>query len=411
MPDVRLGQAAQLDAPGHLLAGQLCECGRERVAYRRIDVAIRPDDEDPTPREFAGEESQQEQRRLVRSVEVVEDEDERTGGRRVLQEARGVIEESEPRSLTLENRLRQVREALSELRNDLSHVGGPGPELRAQRFRRALLHVRAQRLNPRPVGRRAARLPAASDEHSGTANSRLRSEFFREAALADARLTHEQDEASLAGDGRLEASAQLREFRLATDEDSLRLVGRLEWLRLHFCLTEVDRGILLQDRLLELAQRPARLNAEFADEDPPALLIDLERFRLAPGAVEREHQLRAQMLAQRMLSDKPLDLGYQLGVPAQGEISIDAFLETDEAQLLEARDLESGKAVVGELAKRRATPERQRLVQQRRSGFRVDVLGLFAQHLEAIQVQLIVPYAQQIPGRFRLEASLAEHPS
>ena len=42
--------------------------------------------------------------------------------------------------------------------------------------------------------------------------------------------------------------------------------------------------------LLEIA---ARLDAELLHENPAALLVRLERLRLATGAVEREHVLAA----------------------------------------------------------------------------------------------------------------------
>ena len=39
--------------------------------------------------------------------------------------------------------------------------------------------------------------------------------------------------------------------------------------------------VLTEDRLLEPVQGRARLDAEFLDEEPPRLAIDLERFCLA----------------------------------------------------------------------------------------------------------------------------------
>src|SRR5437870_4495066 len=93
--------------------------------------------------------------------------------------------------------------------------------------------VTFSRASSASVAARGSRIVGSTSRYVPTtrirlpASSPLRSEFFREAALADARLTDEQDETSVAGDGRLEASAQFRELRLATDEDSLRLVGRL----------------------------------------------------------------------------------------------------------------------------------------------------------------------------------------
>jgi hypothetical protein len=48
-------------------------------------------------------------------------------------------------------------------------------------------------------------------------------------------------------------------------------------------------------------------------------VLDAERSQvdagLAPGAVEREHQLALEALTQRMLVDQRLELGHQPGVP------------------------------------------------------------------------------------------------
>jgi hypothetical protein len=62
-----------------------------------------------------------------------------------------------------QNRLWQAREQLAQLWQDLREVGSPGTDVRAKRVGLGLPHVRAQRLDPRPVGRHAAGFPAAPD--------------------------------------------------------------------------------------------------------------------------------------------------------------------------------------------------------------------------------------------------------
>ena len=88
--------------------------------------------------------------------------------------------------------------------------------------------------------------------------------------------------------------------------------------------------------------RPERwtgLDPELVDENPARLAEHRERLGLSPAAVEREHELSAQVLAQRVAGDQRLQLGHQGRVAAQFEIRVDARLEPLEAQLLEARDL------------------------------------------------------------------------
>ena len=112
---------------------------------------------------------------------------------------------------------------------------------------------------------------------------------------------------------------------------------------------------------MQLAELAAGLDPELIDERAPRALIGVERLGLAAAPVEGEHQLAAQPLAQRVLGDERLELAGQLGVPAGGEILLDALLDAGEPEILEPRDLGLGEPRVGEIGERRATPERERL--------------------------------------------------
>ena len=61
--------------------------------------------------------------------------------------------------------------------------------------------------------------------------------------------------------------------------------------------------------MLERAQRRRRVEPEARHERPPRRAVGLERVGLAARAVEREHLLAAQALAQRVLRGEPLELG------------------------------------------------------------------------------------------------------
>ena len=76
-----------------------------------------------------------------------------------------------------------------------------------------------------------------------------------------------------------------------------------------------QRRILAQDRLLELLERRARLQAELLHEPRSGRPVDLERLGLAPAAVERQHAQRVKTLAQRVLSGQSLELADELGLP------------------------------------------------------------------------------------------------
>ncbi len=69
---------------------------------------------------------------------------------------------------------------------------------------------------------------------------------------------------------------------------------------------QLERVVLAQHRLLEVAQLLAGLQPELAHEVLTRLAIRGQRVGLPPSAVEREHELTAQPLAQRVLRDESL---------------------------------------------------------------------------------------------------------
>ena len=109
-------------------------------------------------------------------------------------------------------------------------------------------------------------------------------------------------------------------------------------------------------------ERGPGLDAELLEERAPRLLVGVQRVRLAPVAVEREHQLPAQALSQRMLGDQGLELAEKLGVIAELELGVDSLLDHAQPQLLELRDRGLRERVVGEArraaARARAAPPR-----------------------------------------------------
>src|SRR5439155_70847 len=84
-------------------------------------------------------------------------------------------------------------------------------------------------------------------------------------------------------------------------------------------VAEPELGPLHEDAALELAQLVAGLDAELVDERSAGVPVALERVGLAARAVQREHQLRAESLVQRVLGDETLQLADELGVAAEVE--------------------------------------------------------------------------------------------
>ena len=106
-------------------------------------------------------------------------------------------------------------------------------------------------------------------------------------------------------------------------------------------LAQVERGVVGEDPLVQPAQLGAGLDADLLDERRARLPVRLQRLRLPPGAVEREHPLAVQALAQRVLGDQPVELADQLGVAPGRQVGVDRHLGGAQAQLLEAPDLDS----------------------------------------------------------------------
>ncbi len=123
----------------------------------------------------------------------------------------------------------------------------------------------------------------------------------------------------------------------------------------------LERSVLAQDRLLELAQLRAGLEPQLLVERAPSVAVGLERVRLPPGAVESKHELGARALVEGTLGDRRLQLGDELGVAAQLELGVDEIRLGRRAQLLEPRHLEPGEGLVGEVGQRRPAPQPERL--------------------------------------------------
>ena len=121
----------------------------------------------------------------------------------------------------------------------------------------------------------------------------------------------------------------------------------------------VERRVVAQDRLLQLAERRPRLEAELLVEHAPRFPVRLERLGLPAAAVEREHELPAQALVEGVLLDERLELGNEVDVPAEVELGVDQVLRRRQPQLLETGDLDGRERLVDEIGERRAAPERE----------------------------------------------------
>ena len=293
-------------------------------------------------------------------MDVVEDDEQRPISGDPSQEGGGRVEQPEAVGLRVERRrLGHVGEELAELREQLSDVGRAATELLAERCRCPRPGRRSHRLHPRPVGGRASGLPAAAPEDADVQRSRSAGELVGEPTLADARLPREDDELSSTHPRFAEGGLELGELSLAADEERGRRVGRprvgsgARWRGRR----RIEHGFLVEDRALQLLQRAARVDPELVGEHPAGILVRVERLRLPTTAVQGQHELPAQPLAEGVLRQEPLELRDEIALASELELGVESILERGEAQLVEARDLGLGEGLVAEVGQRRPSPE------------------------------------------------------
>ena len=91
------------------------------------------------------------------------------------------------------------------------------------------------------------------------------------------------------------------------------------------------------------SQRPAGGEAELLVENLARLPIGLESIRLPTGAIQGEHELPAQALPQRVVSDQRLELADQVRRLAQGEVRLESLFQGVKSQRFQPGDLRLSK--------------------------------------------------------------------
>ena len=136
---------------------------------------------------------------------------------------------------------------------------------------------------------------------------------------------------------------------------------------------------------------------------------------MAPGAVQREHQLSAQALPRRILRHQSLELRDQPGVPSEGQVGLDPILDRAEAQLREPGYLVAGEVLVGEVGERLTAPQLERgpeLLGRPGGIAAVECLAsLVREPFEPVGVDLIRAYVKRVSPAAGYEDALAQHPA
>ena len=126
-----------------------------------------------------------------------------------------------------------------------------------------------------------------------------------------------------------------------------------------------------QDRRLEIAQLLARFQAEFPHEPVTGAPVRLQRLGTPPAAVQREHELRPEPFAERMLVDQPLHLVHDLGVGAQLQPRVQTQLKGGETGLVEPQRLGGDGRSRWHVGEGGSPPQRQRVGPVRDGAFQI----------------------------------------
>ena len=123
-----------------------------------------------------------------------------------------------------------------------------------------------------------------------------------------------------------------------------------------------ELGGVLQDVLVQLAQRLCGLDAELVDEPSARGLEGRQRVGLPSAAIERQHLQLHQALLEGMRDDQRLQLAQQLAVAAQLQVELDPLDDRGQPLLLQPRALRGEQAVRAHAPQRLTAPDTKRLL-------------------------------------------------
>jgi hypothetical protein len=152
---------------------------------------------------------------------------------------------------------------------------------------------------------------------------------------------------------------------------------------------ELQAGVVPQDLGEELLQRPSGLDPQLVHEHASTVVVRLQRLRLASRAVERQHHLATELLAEGLLGNERLELADQLGVATALEVGVDSLFEGRQPQLLEPSDLTLRERLEREVRQRRASPEPKRGAEGACPLLTREQPGLGHESLEPAEVRLL----------------------
>ena len=137
----------------------------------------------------------------------------------------------------------------------------------------------------------------------------------------------------------------------------------------------VQGPIVGQDRGLQIVQPATGFESEFVLEPGACLPERLQRFGLAAGPVQREHQLAAQLLTERMCGRERAEPDDPIRVAPERELGLDVLLERRQPELFEPADLGLCERFVGDILECLSAPLVHRGGERGRRSGEVSVSG------------------------------------
>jgi hypothetical protein len=111
-----------------------------------------------------------------------------------------------------------------------------------------------------------------------------------------------------------------------------------------------------EDRLLQALELGPWTQTELGVERAYGIAVRVEGLALAPGAIQGQHQLGAQPLAQRLPRHEGLELAHELYPAAKREVGLDAVVDRGGPHLLEPGDFLRREGLERHIGQRRAAP-------------------------------------------------------
>ena len=203
-------------------SSRVAQHGRDGMVRADLGVPVGTDDRHRVRRQLGGHEAEEEERRLVGPVQVVEHDQQGAGPCRPAEERRDGVEEAEAGLLGFELwRRRRVVQARCQFWQQAQDVAGARPQMPRQLLVIDAAGVRPQGLDPRPEGGRPLALPARAPEHARAKTVGVGRAVDGEAGLADARFAGEEDDAASAGRGPVDRAAEGGDLGVSSEEGGI----------------------------------------------------------------------------------------------------------------------------------------------------------------------------------------------